>query len=255
MAKFLTLAQLQKEFGIALRSLRDVMEREIYDPVKSVADQAKTLADSVRRDADEGRFNGAPGPQGPKGEPGDVSEAELTGKLAGKVDKEGGKMLSSNDYTDADKAKVEGLPGTLVSSVNGKTGAAELNAEDVGARADTWMPTAAQVGARDASTPIGTGDLAAGAVTDYHLVSVPGTAVWSPAGAVKVTTISADWVTAGDTIVFDIQPLYGEWADNIVQQEDWGKLAAVLIADGELTFVATEAFTATVYVGCLRVKR
>lgn len=41
-------------------------------------------------------------------------------------------------------------PPYPVSSVNGKTGAVSLTASDVGARASTWMPTAANVGA-DAS--------------------------------------------------------------------------------------------------------
>ena len=35
-----------------------------------------------------------------------------------------------------------------VKSVNGKTGAVSLNADDVGARASTWMPSASDVGAR-----------------------------------------------------------------------------------------------------------
>lgn len=70
MAKFLTLAQLQKEFGITMRSLRELMQREIYEPVKSIADQAKAIAASVRRDADEGKFKGDPGEPGAKGDPG-----------------------------------------------------------------------------------------------------------------------------------------------------------------------------------------
>ena len=161
MAKFLTLSQLQKEFGITMRSIKELMLREIYEPVKNVADQARALADSVRRDADAGMFNGEPGPQGetglqgpqgetgaqgdmgetgpqgpqgiqgPKGDPGEVTEAELTEALAGKVDKIEGKGLSANDYTDGDKAKVDGLPGTFVSSVNGKTGAATLYENDI----------------------------------------------------------------------------------------------------------------------------
>ena len=38
--------------------------------------------------------------------------------------------------------------GSAVSSVNGKTGAVQLEAADVGARPDDWTPTAAEVGAR-----------------------------------------------------------------------------------------------------------
>ena len=39
------------------------------------------------------------------------------------------------------------IPTVPVKSVNGKTGAVQLNASDVGARPSTWMPTAADVGA------------------------------------------------------------------------------------------------------------
>lgn len=45
-------------------------------------------------------------------------------------------------------AKKKEIPSVPVKSVNGKTGAVELNADDVGARASDWMPTAAEVGAR-----------------------------------------------------------------------------------------------------------
>lgn len=74
MAKFLTLAQLQKEFGITMRSLKELMQRDIYEPVKSIADQAKAIADSVRRDADAGEFKGDPGETGPRGQAGAQGE-------------------------------------------------------------------------------------------------------------------------------------------------------------------------------------
>lgn len=147
--------------------------------------------------------------------------------------------VSSTTVSCSKLISIKGVGG--VDSVNGQSGDVVLDAEDVGAR--------------DSTTPISTIDLASGAVTDFHQISIPTTTVWSSAGVVKVATISADWVSASDTIIFDIQPLHGEWADNIAQQEDWAKLVAVLIADGELTFVATEAFQTLVYVGCLRVKR
>lgn len=46
------------------------------------------------------------------------------------------------------------MPDVPVKSVNGKTGDVKLSAEDVGARASNWMPTAAQVGALPSSTTI-----------------------------------------------------------------------------------------------------
>lgn len=72
MAKFLTLAQMQTVFADAMRSIREVMVKEIYEPVKAMADQAKAIADGVRRDADAGKFDGA---QGERGEPGQKGDA------------------------------------------------------------------------------------------------------------------------------------------------------------------------------------
>lgn len=50
----------------------------------------------------------------------DVSDA-LTAAIGGKVDKEEGKGLSANDFTDALKAKLEGLeiPGVATAEANG----------------------------------------------------------------------------------------------------------------------------------------
>ena len=255
MAKFLTLAQLQKEFGVTLQSLRELMRKEIYEPLKSIADQAKAMADSVRRDADEGRFDGAPGPQGPKGEPGDVSEAELTGKLAEKVDKVSGKGLSSNDYTDADRAKVTGLPDSFVSSVNGRSGAVVLDAEDVGARADDWMPTAAQVGARDAAATLGTSDLAPGAVTELYTISIAADDAWTQDEGAVYLDKTAAWVADGDTVIVDCLPDADSWVESVGRMNEWAKLITVEISDGKLRFVATAAFETAVDVRCMKVKR
>lgn len=51
-----------------------------------------------------------------------ATEGELTNGLAGKVDKIEGKGLSTNDYTDADKAKLENLPSNsdLEAALNDK---------------------------------------------------------------------------------------------------------------------------------------
>lgn len=58
----------------------------------------------------------------------------------------------SNYQPKGDYALRSELPSVPVQSVNGKTGAVELSAEDVGARASTWMPTAENVGADPAGT-------------------------------------------------------------------------------------------------------
>ena len=72
MAKFLTLAQMQTVFADAMRSIREVMVKEIYEPVKAMADQAKAIADGVRRDADAGKFDGEKGERGEPGPKGDA---------------------------------------------------------------------------------------------------------------------------------------------------------------------------------------
>ena len=46
------------------------------------------------------------------------------------------------------------IPSVPVQSVNGKTGAVQLSASDVGARPSTWMPSASDVGALPSSTKI-----------------------------------------------------------------------------------------------------
>jgi hypothetical protein len=60
----------------------------------------------------------------------------LDGALYGKVDKVNGMGLSANDYSDADKTKLEtvenGAQVNSVTSVAGKTGAINLNKSDVG---------------------------------------------------------------------------------------------------------------------------
>ena len=65
-----------------------------------------------------------------------VNNHELA--LESKVDKDGNKVLSSNDFTDAHRMKLENLsldpefPENYVESINGKTGKIELTKEDVG---------------------------------------------------------------------------------------------------------------------------
>lgn len=70
---------------------------------------------------------GLPGPQGEKGEKGETGprgeqgpaggnydDTELRNMIANKVDKELGKSLSTNDYTNEDKEKLKNLPTNLV---------------------------------------------------------------------------------------------------------------------------------------------
>lgn len=74
----------------------------------------------------------------------------------------GGGITEETDPTVADWAKAgqpepygpKNMPPYPVSSVNGKSGAVQLGAADVGARPYTWVPTAQEVGALPAGTKI-----------------------------------------------------------------------------------------------------
>lgn len=65
-----------------------------------------------------------------------INQTDLQLALAGKVDVEAGKGLSTNDYTTAEKNKLAGIEAGAqvndVDSVNGYTGAVVLNKSDVG---------------------------------------------------------------------------------------------------------------------------
>ena len=78
---------------------------------------------------------GPRGPQGIKGDKGDQGDVTLA-QLNTKVDKEVGKGLSSNDFTDVLKSKLggieEGAEVNVVTSVATKVGDVVLNKNDVG---------------------------------------------------------------------------------------------------------------------------
>jgi len=72
-----------------------------------------------------------------------IAEAQLSGGGSGDIDLSG--YATKDQITALDNAiKAIDYP---VDSVNGKTGEVTLSASDVGARPDTWMPTATDVGA------------------------------------------------------------------------------------------------------------
>lgn len=97
---------------------------------QDAAGKANAAAANLQAKADAGDFNGAPGAKGDKGDTGDKGEpgadgytpvrgtdywtdadkaainADIAAQVAGKADKIDGKGLSTNDYTDADKAAV-----------------------------------------------------------------------------------------------------------------------------------------------------
>ena len=70
-----------------------------------------------------------------------IAEAQLGGGGGGG----NGEDIDLSGYATKDDIENIDFP---VDSINGKTGDVQLNASDVGARPNNWMPTAEQVGAR-----------------------------------------------------------------------------------------------------------
>lgn len=97
---------------------------DVYSQILAVAEKAQEIAQSVRDDADEGKFNGEPGPAGPEGPPGDgvppinpEDEGKILGVLGGNpkwiVGGTGSGNLSSPDVSMIrvmDKQEYDELP-------------------------------------------------------------------------------------------------------------------------------------------------
>ena len=87
MAKYMTLGQLKTQLDTMFRSLKTYLDDTLTEPVKSLAQQAKVLADEVVRRANAGEFKGEPGrdgaagPQGPPGSDAEVTAENITAAL------------------------------------------------------------------------------------------------------------------------------------------------------------------------------
>ena len=79
-------------------------------------------------------------------------EGDTTHRVVTDAEKAAWNAKSEFSGKYADLEGKPNIPTVPVQSVNGKTGAVVLDAEDVGARPDTWIPTAAQVGADSTGT-------------------------------------------------------------------------------------------------------
>ena len=66
------------ESGYIVRQTPEPPTPDVYQQLIDIAKNAEEVANSVRSDADAGKFNGEMGPQGPKGADGTVSFDELT---------------------------------------------------------------------------------------------------------------------------------------------------------------------------------
>ena len=84
----------------------------------------------------------------------EMYNGQFTGDSANQLYIVDGVTLRSfyEEFKQLEENGVGGGDGGAVKSVNGKTGEVELNAEDVGARPDTWMPSADDVRAEPAGT-------------------------------------------------------------------------------------------------------
>lgn len=82
-----SLGTIQK--GVTLGTNMQPPTPDAYSQILSIAEKAQEIAQSVRDDADEGKFNGEPGPAGPEGPPGDgvpPINPEDEGKILGVLD-------------------------------------------------------------------------------------------------------------------------------------------------------------------------
>lgn len=98
MAKYITLGQLKTQLDTMFRSLKLYLDDTLTEPVKSLAQQAKALADEIVRRADAGEFkgakgdkgdpgeDGAPGAKGDKGDKGDPGQDGAPGEKGAKGD-------------------------------------------------------------------------------------------------------------------------------------------------------------------------
>lgn len=97
---------------------------DMYDQLKAIADQAEQIAQSVRDDADAGKFDGAPGPQGEPGVQGPPGEGipAITAADAGKYLSAGADQTAKWDspvvFIDSEAAGIKwpDLEGTVVSA-------------------------------------------------------------------------------------------------------------------------------------------
>ena len=151
-ASFVTDETLSFVGGVLSVNVTDQLEEGNTLPVSSAAVYAAIdpAVDAALEEAKEsGEFNGAPGKTAYQY----AQEGGYTGTeedFAKKLSTEYPKKISELE-NDSKFITASGAP---VQIVNGKTGAVTLNAGDVGARPENWMPTAAEVGALpDTYTP------------------------------------------------------------------------------------------------------
>ena len=83
MAKYITLGQLKTQLDTMFRSLKAYLDDTLTAPVRSLAQQAKALADEVVRRADEGEFKGDKGEKGEKGDRGEDGSDGVWGGITG----------------------------------------------------------------------------------------------------------------------------------------------------------------------------
>lgn len=106
-----------------------------------------------------------------------------------------------------------------------------LDAADVGARADDWMPTASDIGAATVTT---------------FTATIPATG-WTGSAAPYTKDVTVAGILATDNPIADIVQT-GTWATDEAMRENWGKIMRIVTVLGKITVTASEVPTAAIQI-------
>lgn len=174
-----------------------------------------------------------------------VTRSELTTALDGKVDKEAGKGLSTNDYNNTDKGKVDNLPANTNTALAGKVdkiagkglSTNDYTTTEKNKVANLPANTNAELNKKANTSDVYSKTDADGrfAKTVTYTATV-GTAWTAKTGYVQ-QTITVNGILATDNPIID---LVTSTADFAAQQEAWGKVFKVTTAANSITLYASE---------------
>ncbi len=180
-----------------------------------------------------------------------VTRSELTTALDDKVDKEAGKDLSTNDYNNTDKGKVDNLPANTNTALAGKVdkiagkglSTNDYTTTEKNKVANLPANTNAELNKKANTSDVYSKTDADGrfAKTVTYTATV-GTAWTAKTGYVQ-QTITVNGILATDNPIID---LVTSTADFAAQQEAWGKVFKVTTAANSITLYASEATTTAI---------
>lgn len=175
-----------------------------------------------------------------------VTRSELTTALGGKVDKEAGKGLSTNDYNNTDKGKVDNLPANTNTALAGKVDKIAGKGLSTNDYTTTEKNKVANLPANtnaELNKKANTSDVYSKTDADNRFAktvtynATVGTAWTAKTGYVQ-QTITVNGILATDNPIID---LVTSTADFAAQQEAWGKVFKVTTAANSITLYASEA--------------